>query len=65
MPSEPWTFYLLPYPMYSSVEGLSLNLTGGWFKSAPRGPIPTGISIAPSASVATSGSSTFSFTWDD
>ena len=45
MPGEPWTFYLLPYPMYSSVEGFSLSLAGGWYKSAPAGPIPTGISI--------------------
>ena len=65
MPSEPWTFYLLPYPMYNSVEGLSINLTGGWFKSAPAGPIPTGLSISPSVSLATSGSSTVSLTWDN
>jgi outer membrane protein assembly factor BamA len=65
VPGEPWTFYLLPYPMYNSVEGLSINLAGGWFKGAPAGPIPTGISIAPYASLATSGSRTFSLTWDN
>ena len=51
--------------MYNSLEGLSINLTGGWSKSAPRGPIPVGISIAPSASLATSGSRTISLTWDN
>jgi len=51
--------------MYNSLEGLSINLTGGWSKPAPRGPIPTGVSIAPSASLATSGSSTISLTYDN
>jgi len=51
--------------MYNSLEGLSINLTGGWFKNAPRGPIPTGVSIAPAVSLATSGSQLFSFTYDN
>ena len=51
--------------MYNSLEGLSINLTGGWSKPAPRGPIPVGASIAPSASLATSGSSSFSLTYDN
>jgi len=65
VPSEPWTFYLLPYPLYNSLEGLSINLTGGWFKSAPAGPIPVGLAIEPNASLATSGSRTFSLTWEN
>ncbi len=65
MPDEPWTFYLLPYPSYNSLEGLSINLTGGWTKPAPRGPIPTGIAISPYVSLATSGSRTFSLAWDN
>jgi len=65
VPSQPWTFWLLPYPMYNSLEGLSINLAGGWSKSAPRGPIPTGVSITPYVSLATSGSRTFSLTWDN
>ena len=63
--ADPWTFYLLPYPMYNSEEGFSLNLTGGWSKPAPRGPIPTGVSIAPSATIATSGSRAFELTYDN
>jgi len=51
--------------MYNSLEGLSINLTGGWLKPAPKGPIPTGISIAPAASLATSGSSSLSLTYDN
>ncbi len=65
VPSEPWTFYLLPYPMYNSEEGFSLNLTGGWSKPAPKGPIPVGLSIAPSATIATSGSTVVSLTYDN
>ena len=65
VPSEPWTFYLLPYPLYNSLEGPSINLTGGWFKSAPAGPIPVGLTIEPNASLATSGSRTFSLTWEN
>jgi len=65
VPSEPWTFYLLPYPMYNSVEGLSINLTGGWLKSPPPGPIPTGLTIEPAVSLATSGSHTVSLTYDN
>ncbi|MGD0990953.1 MAG: BamA/TamA family outer membrane protein [Gemmatimonadales bacterium] len=64
-PGEPWTFYLIPYPLYNSLEGLSLNLAGGWFKSAPAGPIPVGLAIEPNASLATSGSRTFSLTWEN
>lgn len=51
--------------MYNTVEGLSINLTGGWTKPAPRGPIPVGVSIAPAASLATSGSTSFSLTYDN
>ncbi len=65
MPSEPWTFYLLPYPSYNALEGLSINLVGGWRKSAPAGPIPVGLSIEPYLSLATSGSRIFSLTWDN
>lgn len=65
VPSEPWSFYLLPYPSYNSLEGLSINLTGGWYKGAPAGPIPAGVSFSPSASLATSGSRAFSLTWDN
>ncbi len=65
MKDEPWTFYLLPYPSYNSLEGLSINLTGGWRKSAPKGPIPIGLSIEPYVSLATSGSSVISLTWDN
>jgi outer membrane protein assembly factor BamA len=65
VPSEPWTFYLLPYPGYNSLEGLSINLSGGWRKSAPKGPIPVGLSIEPYVSLATSGSRTFSLTWEN
>ncbi len=51
--------------MYNSLEGLSINLAGGWTKPAPRGPIPTGVSITPSVSLATSGSTVFSLTYDN
>ena len=50
-----WSFYLVPYPSYNALEGLGLNLVGGWRKSSPPGPIPTGISIEPSAQISTSG----------
>jgi hypothetical protein len=50
-----WSFFLLPYPSYNELEGLGLNLVGGWRKSAPPGPVPVGISIEPSAQIATSG----------
>jgi hypothetical protein len=63
--SEPWSFYLLPYPSYNSLEGLSINLSGGWYKSAPAGPIPVGVSLSPYVSLATSGSRIFSLTWNN
>ena len=50
-----WSFYLVPYPSYNALEGLGLYLVGGWRKAAPPGPIPTGISIEPSAQISTSG----------
>lgn len=50
-----WSFYLVPYPSYNPLEGLGLYLVGGWRKAAPPGPIPTGISIEPSAQISTSG----------
>jgi hypothetical protein len=65
VPGEPWSFYLLPYPSYNSLEGLSINLAGGWYKGAPAGPIPVGVSFSPYASLATSGSRAFSLTWDN
>jgi outer membrane protein assembly factor BamA len=65
VPSEPWSFLLLPYPMYNTLDGLSINLMGGWKKSAPKGPIPVGLSIEPFASLATSGSRILSLTYDN
>ena len=53
--SDYWSFYLLPLPTYDGLEGLGVTLTGGWFKSAPPGPVPTGIAIEPSAEISTSG----------
>ncbi len=64
-PEEPWSFYLLPYPSYNSLDGLSINLSGGWFKSAPPGPIPSGASISPYATLATSGNRAVSLTYDN
>ena len=65
MPDEPWTFYLLPYPSYNSLEGFSVNLIGGWSKAPPPGPIPVGVALSPYVSLATSGSRTYSLTWDN
>ena len=53
--SDYWSFYLLPYPSYNSLEGLGLFLSGGWRKAAPPGPVPVGISIEPTAQISTSG----------
>jgi hypothetical protein len=65
VPNEPWSFYLLPYPSYNSLDGLSINLIGDWYKAAPAGPIPIGVSLSPYVSLATSGSRIFSLTWDN
>jgi len=65
VPSEPWSFYLLPYPSYNSLEGLSINVAGGWYKGAPAGPIPVGVSLSPYLSMSTSGSQALSLTWDN
>ncbi len=51
--------------MYNSLDGFSVNLVGGWFKTAPPGPIPIGVSISPAAILATSGSRAFSLTYDN
>jgi hypothetical protein len=64
-PGEPWSFYLLPYPSYNSLEGLSINLAGGWYKAAPAGPIPVGVSLSPYVRLATSGSRVVSLTWNN
>jgi Omp85 superfamily domain len=53
--SDYWSFFLLPLPSYNALEGLGAVLTGGWRKSAPPGPVATGISIEPSAQIAASG----------
>jgi outer membrane protein assembly factor BamA len=65
VPSEPWSFILVPLPTYSSLEGLGAMLLGGWWKSAPPGPIPTGASINPGASISTSGTQTVSLTYNN
>ncbi len=50
-----WSFYLLPLPTYNGLEGLGVELTGGWSRSAPPGAVPTGIAIEPTALISTSG----------
>jgi hypothetical protein len=63
--SDYWSFYLLPLPTYNALEGLGVALTGGWRKSAPPGPIPTGISIEPSAQISTSGTRGVQLVFDE
>ena len=63
VPSEPWSWLLIPLPTYSSLDGV--ELAGGWWKSAPPGPIPTGASINPGASISTSGAQTVSLTYNN
>jgi hypothetical protein len=65
VPSEPWSWLLVPLPTYSSLEGLGVELAGGWWKSAPPGPIPTGAAINPGASITTSGTQTLSLTYNN
>ncbi len=65
VPREPWSFYLLPFPTYNSLEGLGVELIGGWWKSAPPGPIPTGVTISPNASISTSGTRTLGLTYNN
>ena len=65
VPKEPWSFLLVPLPTYNSLDGLGVELAGGWWKSAPPGPIPTGAAINPGASISTSGSRTLSLTYDN
>jgi hypothetical protein len=65
VPDEPWSFYLLPYPSYNSLEGFSVNLIGDLYKAPPPGPIPIGVSLSPYVSLASSGSRIFSLTWDN
>jgi len=65
MPPEPWSFLLVPLPIYSSLDGLGLELVGGWWKSAPPGPIPNGATISPGASISTSGTKVLSLTYNN
>ena len=65
VPDEPWSFVLFPIPTYSSLEGLGATLVGGWWKSAPPGPIPSGASISPGASISTSGTRTLSLAYNN
>lgn len=65
VPDEPWSFVLFPVPTYSSLEGLGATLVGGWWKSAPAGPIPGGAAISPGASISTSGTETLSLTYNN
>jgi hypothetical protein len=64
-PTEPWSFALVPLPTYNSLDGLGVELAGGWWKSAPPGPIPTGATISPGASITTSGTRTLSLTYNN
>ena len=65
VPDEPWSWLLVPLPTYSSLDGLGVELEGGWWKSAPPGPIPTGASIDPGASITRSGTQTLSLTYNN
>ncbi|HTT66950.1 MAG TPA: BamA/TamA family outer membrane protein [Gemmatimonadales bacterium] len=65
VPDEPWSFVLFPVPTYSSLEGLGATLVGGWWKSAPPGPIPSGAAISPVASISTSGTQTLSLVYNN
>ena len=65
VPPEPWSWLLVPLPTYNSLEGLGVELLGGWWKSAPPGPIATGATISPGASISTSGTKTLSLTYDN
>ena len=65
VPDEPWSFLIVPLPTYSSLEGFGLELMGGWWKSAPPGPIPSGATISPGVSITTSGTQTLSLTYNN
>ena len=65
VPDEPWSWLLVPLPTYSSLDGLGVELVGGWWKSAPPGPIPSGATISPGASITTSGTQTVSLTYNN
>ncbi len=65
VPNEPWSWLLVPLPTYNSLDGLGVELVGGWWKSAPPGPIPSGATMSPGASISTSGTQTLSFTYNN
>ena len=65
VPDEPWSWLLVPLPTYNSLDGLGVELVGGWWKSAPPGPIPNGATISPGASISTSGTQTLSLTYNN
>ncbi len=65
VPAEPWSWLLVPLPTYNALDGFGVELTGGWWKSAPPGPIPTGATISPGASISFSGTRTLSLTYDN
>ncbi len=65
VPPEPWSWLLVPLPTYNALEGLGVELVGGWWKSAPPGPIPTGATISPGATISTSGTRTVSLTYNN
>ena len=65
VPAEPWSFLLVPLPTYSSLDGLGVELVGGWWKSAPPGPIPNGATISPGASISSSGTKVLSLTYNN
>jgi len=65
VPDEPWSWLLVPLPTYNSLDGLGLELVGGWWKSAPPGPIPSGATMGPGASISSSGTETLSFSYNN
>lgn len=65
VPPEPWSWLLVPLPTYNALEGIGVELVGGWWKSAPPGPIPTGATISPGAAISWSGTQTLSLTYDN
>ncbi len=65
VPPEPWSWLLIPWPTYNSLDGLGVMLVGGLWKSAPPGPIPTGATVSPGASISTSGTRTLSLTYNN
>jgi outer membrane protein assembly factor BamA len=65
VPAEPWSWLLVPLPTFNALDGLGIELSGGWWKSAPPGPIPTGATISPGASISFSGTRALSLTYDN